>query len=235
MTESRIVDIAGIAVKFVQCPAGVFDMGSDDGMPLEQPIRRVTINAPFWISTTLVTQELWSNVMSGNPSTFDGSKTLPVDGISYDNAIAFCNAATLMGGYRFVLPSEAQWEYACRAGTATEYFWGTSDNNAKDFGWFDMNAGGKTHDVAMLSANSWGLFDMVGNLWEWCDDVWHSDYNGAPNTDEPWNTNADRQPRRCLRGGAWDMDVFRLRSAYRSFDHRELGTSRFGLRIVLSG
>ena len=209
-------------------------MGSGDGLPLEQPIRRVVINDPFWISTTLVTQELWGNVMPENPSAFDSSRLLPVDGVSYDDAIAFCDAATVMSGHRVGLPSEAQWEYACRAGTTTDYFWGSSKSDAKDFGWFDMNARDTTHHVASLAANPWGLFDIVGNLWEWCDDVWHSDYNDAPTTEEPWRTNGDRQPRRCLRGGAWDMDVFRLRSAYRSYDHRELGTSRFGMRIVMA-
>lgn len=234
MIETRAVYIAGVAVKFVQCPGGSFEMGSNNGLPLEQPIRRVTIDLPFWISTTLVTQELWGNVMSENPSTFINSGALPVDGISYDGAIEFCSSATAKSGHRLVLPTEAQWEYACRAGTTTEYFWGSSESDAREFGWFDMNARDTTHEIASLAANPWGLFDIVGNLWEWCDDVWHSDYNDAPETDEPWYTNADRQPRRCLRGGAWDMDVFRLRSAYRSYDHRDLGTSRFGMRIVIA-
>ena len=234
MIKTQTIRVAGVPIRFVQCPTGVFDMGSDTGLPLEQPIRRVTINEPFWISTTLVTQELWVNVMSENPSTFVNSGALPVDGISYDSAIEFCNIAMEMSGYRLVLPSEAQWEYACRAGTTTEYFWGSSESDAKCFGWFDINARGTTHDVASLAPNPWGLFDIVGNLWEWCHDVWHSDYDDAPTTEAPWLTSADRQKRRCLRGGAWDMDVFRLRSTYRSYDHRELGTSRFGMRIVMA-
>jgi len=232
--ETQTVRIASVAVQMVKCPVGEFDMGSDVGLPLEMPVHQVNIDRPFWISTTLVTQELWANVMPTNPSTFHDSNALPVDGASYDDAIAFCTSAGKLSGHRLTLPTEAQWEYACRAGTTTEYFWGESQADAVKFGWFDMNACGRTHEVAQLAANPWGLFDMVGNLWEWCDDVWHSDYNGAPTTYGPWNTRAEEQPRRCLRGGAWDMDVFRLRSAYRSYDHRGLGTSRFGMRIVMA-
>ncbi len=234
MIETCTIEIAGIAVDFVRCPTGSFNMGSNEGLPLEQPIRRVVVNKPFWIATTLVTQQLWGRVMPDNPSTFDSSGMLPVDGISYDSAIAFCTAATMTSNHRFILPSESQWEYACRAGTTTEYFWGSSKADAKNYGWFDMTARGTSHEIASLAPNPWGLFDIVGNLWEWCDDVWHSDYEDAPNTDEPWHVNADRQPRHCLRGAAWDMDVFRLRSAYRSYDHGELGTSRFGLRVVMA-
>lgn len=234
MVEMQTIDIAGVAVTFAKCPTGTFVMGSDEGLPLEQPIRHVMIGQAFWISTTLVTQELWSKVIAGQPSAFHGSSALPVDGVSYDSALAFCDSATAISGQRFALPTEAQWEYACRAGTATEYFWGSSASDANRYGWFDLNARDRTHDVASLAPNPWGLFDIVGNLWEWCADVWHSDYEDAPNSEQAWNMNADRQPRRCLRGGAWNMDVFRLRSAYRSYDHRELGTSRFGMRIVIA-
>lgn len=233
MIETRTIRIAEVPFNFVQCPAGSFHMGSDHGFPLEQPIRHVTINTPFWISTTLVTQELWSGVMPENPSAFRHSSSLPVDSVSHDSAIAFCASATMISGHRFALPTEAQWEYACRAGTQSEFFWDSSQSDAASFGWFDMNSRDTTHEVATLKANPWGLYDIVGNLWEWCEDVWHSDYNEAPQTDEPWQMNAEQQPRRCLRGAAWDMDVFRLRSAYRSCDHRDLGTSRFGMRIVM--
>lgn len=234
MVETRSIQIAGVTVRFIRCPVGTFEMGSNGGLPIEQPTRRVAINQPFWIAETLVTQKLWVNVMETNPSTFNYSDELPVDGVSYDSAIDFCRVATEKSGVALTLPTEAQWEYACRAGTATEYFWGSDGNSAAQYGWFDMTAQNTTHEVASLAPNPWGLFDIVGNLWEWCADVWHSDYIGAPDTAEPWQTNSDRQPRRSLRGGAWDMDVFRLRSAYRSCDHRDLSTSRFGLRIAVA-
>jgi formylglycine-generating enzyme required for sulfatase activity len=233
MVESRVVQIAGIDTEFVKCPSGSFRMGSVHGLPLEQPIRDVTIEDPFWISTMLVTQRVWASVMPENPSLFRDSINLPVDGITHEDAIAFCISATKLSGHHLSLPTEAQWEYACRAGTTTEYFWGSSHAEATNFGWFDLNSRERTHEVGELEANPWGLHDIVGNLWEWCLDVWHSDYIDAPQKNEPWYANNEHQPRRCLRGGAWDMDVFRLRSAYRSFDHRDLGTSRFGMRVVI--
>lgn len=209
-------------------------MGSDHGLPLEQPVHTVSIGKPFWIATTLVTQGAWEAVLPENPSRFQDSLDLPVDSVSYDQALAFCSKASEISDVGLTLPTEAQWEYACRSGVDTEFFWGTSADEAKSYGWFESNARDRTHEVGLLKANPWGLFDIVGNLWEWCDDVWHSDYQNAPTDGAPWLTEEARQPRRCLRGGAWDMDVFRLRSAYRSFDHRELGTSRFGMQLVLT-
>lgn len=228
------LDIAGVMVSFARCPPGVFDMGSLYGLPIETPVRKVTISEPFRIATTLVTQTLWERVMHGNPSRFTGSGQLPVDSVSYDDALAFCDAITQLSDHRFSLPTEAHWEYACRAGTTTEYFWGESAADASAYAWFDLTSRRQTHDVAQLRPNPWGLYDSVGNLWEWCADVWHGDYTDAPVTGEARQSGTDRQPRRCLRGGAWDMDVFRLRSAYRSCEHHNLGISRFGFRIVIS-
>ena len=208
-------------------------MGSNEGLPLEQPVHQVSIESPFWIMTHLVTQELWLQFSTDNPSKFINSDKLPVDSVSYDAAVSFCHCINERYGYQLRLPGEAQWEYACRAGTSSEYFWGASNKDAIKYGWFDLNSLEQTHPVARLAPNPWGIYDIVGNVWEWCDDVWHSDYHNAPETDETWMTNVERQPRRCLRGGAWDMDVFRLRSAYRSYDHRELGIAAFGLRLIM--
>ncbi len=227
-------ELAGHSLEFVCIPSGRFLMGSSHGLPLELPTRDVQISNPFWIGSQPISQDVWNSVVSNNPSTFSYSPHLPVDGISFDDAIAFCRMASEITGHSFSLPTEAQWEFACRAGTTSEYFWGDSAERSGEFGWFDMNANGKTHEVGVLQPNPWGLYDIVGNLWEWCQDVWHSDYDGAPNTDEAWMTDEALQPRRCLRGGAWDVDAFRLRSAYRSFDHKVLGTSRFGIRVVIN-
>jgi formylglycine-generating enzyme required for sulfatase activity len=87
--------------------------------------------------------------------------------------------------------------------------------------------------VGLRKPNPWGLFDIIGNLWKWCEDVWHGDYVGAPIDGSPWLSGADRQPRRCLRGGAWNMDAFRCRSTYRSWDRKDVATNRFGFRIAV--
>ncbi|MDH5182076.1 MAG: formylglycine-generating enzyme family protein, partial [Gammaproteobacteria bacterium] len=167
MSNTKNIQFNNINLEFIQCPAGSFTMGSSNGLPLELPVRQVKIENPFWISTTLVTQALWTEVMPGNPSRFTGSGNLPVDSISYDAALAFCEAANVNYAVQFRLPTEAEWEYACRAGTMTEYFWGASSADALKYGWFDMNAQEQTHPVAELAPNPWGLYDVVGNLWEW--------------------------------------------------------------------
>jgi formylglycine-generating enzyme required for sulfatase activity len=102
-----------------------------------------------------------------------------------------------------------------------------------DYAWFDLNSGDCTHSVGLKRPNPWGLYDMIGNVWEWCADVWHGNYDGAPQDGSPWLEGEGRQARRCLRGGAWDMNAFRCRSPYGSFDHRELATNRFGFRVAV--
>ena len=103
----------------------------------------------------------------------------------------------------------------------------------QEYAWFEENSREETHPVGLKKPNPWGLFDIIGNLWEWCEDVWHSDYIGAPTDGSPWRSGADRRPRRCLRGGAWNMDAFRCRSTYRSWDRKDVATNRFGMRIAV--
>jgi formylglycine-generating enzyme required for sulfatase activity len=132
------------------------------------------------------------------------------------------------------LPSEAEWEYACRAGTATEYFFGDCEADLGAYAWFCLNSDERPHPVGLKRPNSWGFYDMAGNVWEWCSDVWHSDYTGAPTDGSPRQDGGERQPRRCLRGGAWNFDAFRCRSAYRSRDWKHFATNHFVVRIAVS-
>jgi eukaryotic-like serine/threonine-protein kinase len=215
-------------------PPGTFVMGSDRGLPLESPVHAVTVAHPFLLGKCPVTQEQWAAVVGTNPSEFRGGRGLPVDSVSWDDAQTFCARLGQAAGRIVRLPSEAEWEYACRAGTATEFFHGESEADLAAYAWFDRNSQGRTHRVGTKAANPWGLHDMTGNVWEWCEDVWHGDYEGAPADGEPWREGAERQPRRCLRGGAWNFDAFRCRSAYRSREWRHFATNHFGLRVAVA-
>jgi formylglycine-generating enzyme required for sulfatase activity len=159
---------------------------------------------------------------------------LPVESVSFDDATTFCDRASKLNGRTVRLPSEAEWEYACRAGTTEEFFFGKDEHDLAEYAWFDLNSNGCTHKVGTKRANAWGLCDMVANVWEWCADMWHCDYQGAPDTAIPWLSDVDTQPRRCLRGGSWNYDGFRCRSAYRSRDWKHFATDHFGFRIIVT-
>ena len=226
-------------IPFVALPGGSFMMGSANDLYGETPAHPVRV-APYRLSMTPVTRGQWRAVMGNDPSRLPGTADHPVDSISWDDATAFCDR---LGGVR--LPSEAEWEYACRAGTTDDFFFGAGGPYLDEtdialsvarkldaYAWFAGNSGGGTHPVSLKAPNPFGLYDMIGQLWEWCADPWHRDYDGAPETAAVWSEGADDQPRRVLRGGAWDMNAFRCRSPYRSHDHRALATDRFGFRLA---
>ncbi len=215
---------------FVRIEAGGFLMGATDGLPLEMPPHWVDIRQPFYASAWPVTQRVWQTVMGSNPSAFDGDTRLPVDSVSWQEVQRFCRRLSSVTDRHVRMPTEAEWEYACRAGTTGEYFF-DHERQAEDYAWYDMNSQDQTHPVGLKKPNPWGLFDIVGNLWEWCEDAWFADYRHA--TSDGSARAGDPAGRHTLRGGAWDMDVFRCRSAYRSFDFSHLGTSRFGCRVII--
>lgn len=235
----------GLEFEMLTVQRGKFVMGSENQIFSESPPHDVSIGANFLLGKYPVTQLQWQAVMGTNPSGFSDSPNHPVDSVSWDQAIDFCERLSEKSDHRVRLPSEAEWEYACRGGSQTDFFFGPwgpfPDETAVlqearhvlvDFAWFDYNSGDRTHPVGLKQPNPWGFYDMIGNVWEWCADVWHSDYDGGPNDGSHWLDNAARQPRRCQRGGAWDMDAFRCRSSYRSWDHKEGATNRFGFRIA---
>jgi formylglycine-generating enzyme required for sulfatase activity len=222
------------AMELVRISPGTFVMGSPRGLPLELPPHLVSLTQPFLLGKCPVTQEQWQAVMGTNPSEFRGGPGLPVDGVSWDDAQTFCERLSQATGRVVRLPTEAEWEYACRAGTATEFCFGDSEAALDASAWFDRNSDGRTHPVGTKAANAWGLHDMAGNVWEWCADVWHSDYEAAPADGRAWRDAVERQPRRCLRGGAWNFDAFRCRSAYRSREWKHFATNHFGLRVVVA-
>jgi formylglycine-generating enzyme required for sulfatase activity len=154
-------------------------------------------------------------VMGTNPSNFKGSQN-PVEKVSWDDAVEFCRNLSAMpaekkAGYIYRLPTEAEWEYACRAGTTTEYSFGDSDSALGDYAWYDENSGRTTHPVGGKKPNPWGLYDMHGNVFEWCQD-WHGDYPSGSVTDP---TGAAVGSYRVYRGGSWDYYSGVCRSAIR--------------------
>jgi len=246
-TDAVLTIASDIApLELVRVLAGECQMGTTNRQFSETPPHRIVIRSDFLLGQYPVTQAQWLAVMGNNPSAFRESLDHPVDSVSWDQAATFCDQLAAQCGRPVRLPSEAEWEYSCRAGTSGEYFFGSWGpfldpsevprevwQVLRDYAWFDINSRDSTQPVGLKRPNPWGLHDMIGNVWEWCADVWHRDYSGAPSDGGPWLDGEQHQPRRCLRGGAWDMDAFRCRSSYRSYDHRDLATNRFGFRVLV--
>ena len=185
----------------VRVPAGEFMMGS----PLseagrwsdEGPQHRVTVRS-FAMGKTEVTQAQWRAVMGSNPNTFTScGDDCPVEGVSWDDAQQFVARLSSQTRHAYRLPSEAEWEYACRAGSQQRY---CGSDNVEDVAWFDSNSGATTHAAALKRPNGWGLYDMSGNVWEWTQDCWNANYNGAPTDGSAWTQGDCFQ--RVVRGGS---------------------------------
>lgn len=214
-------------IEMVLIPPGSFIMGSTHGNDNERPVHRVTISYFFYMGRTEVTQAQGQQVMGSNPSHFKGDN-LPVEQVSWDDAQAFVDKLNqLHDSYFYRLPSEAEWEYACRAGSTGDYA-----DALDSMAWYSDNSGGTTHEVGTKQANAFGLYDMHGNVWEWCEDWYHSSYNGAPLDGSAW-LNGGEQKYRVLRGGSWFSHGSNYtRSAYRGWYSPELRFNYVGFRVV---
>jgi len=218
-----------IGMKFRLIEPGTFIMGSMEKND-EMPLRKVTLTRPYYIGVYEVTQEQYQKVMGENPSHFVG-KNLPVDRVTWNDAQDFCDELSSLdpgGSYR--LPSEAEWEYACRAGTTSRYYWGNScDDPDNAYAWCGMNSKGKSQPIGTRKPNPWGLYDMSGNMWEWVQDYYTDKNPEGPLTDP---TGPERGVRRVLRGGSWHMPSKCLRSAKRHprIEHR--GEEDTSFRVV---
>jgi formylglycine-generating enzyme required for sulfatase activity len=234
--EGLSIDLGGgTTMEFVLIPAGSFYMGSPpeekDRSSGEGPVRRVQITKPLYIGKYEVTQAQYKAVVGSNPSHFSGAD-LPVESVSWQEAMLFCDKLTNSYGSHFRLPTEAEWEYACRAGSQSRFSYGDDPDYAQlaQYAWYDDNSDEKTHSVGQKKPNKFGLYDMYGNVWEWCSD-WYTDSYRNMTTVDP--TGPSSGEHRTLRGGSWYNNAGRCRSAARS-----LGTpgNRFtssGFRVVL--
>jgi formylglycine-generating enzyme required for sulfatase activity len=217
-----------------------FVMGSDQGESAEQPAHRVTMTHAFYIARYEVPQNLWQTVMGGNPSRWKGARN-SVEELSFDEAESFCQKASrLMRAAKLIaddevirLPSEAEWEYAARAGTTTRYSFGDDAAPLGRFGWFNGNAAGNDPPVGAKMPNAWKLYDVHGYLWEWCRDAWHPDYRDAPQDGSAWLAGGDAT-KRVLRGGSWKDPAERLTSTSRRAAPKDIRDDAVGLRCVLS-
>jgi len=222
------VTVNSIAMKLTLIKPGSFMMGSDSGIPNEKPVHKVTLTEPFYIGVHEVTQEQYEKVMKANPAYFKGPKR-PVEAVSWNDAQEFCRRLSKMENRRYRLPTEAEWEYACRAGTSTEYYWGS--NFDPRYAWLTHKSGQATHDVGTRLPNAWGLYDMSGNVWEWCED-WYAEYPASSDEQvDPKGPSAGKS--RVLRGGSWFSYPGYCRSADRSRSTPDYRSSSVGFRIVL--
>jgi formylglycine-generating enzyme required for sulfatase activity len=254
LSETRRV--AGMEFEMVWCPAGEFWMGSEEGVGRhdEHPRHRVKISQPFLMGQTQVTQALWEKVMGGvwrSPLGGDPLPRQPVVMINWYDAVRFCNALSGLdnlqpvygigtgdrpsvsldptaNGYR--LPTEAEWEYAAKAGTELEY---AGSDTLDAVAWHNGNSSGQTHPVGEKQANAWGLYDMTGNVWEWCADQWTGSDGQTDNySDRDRRQGVSQTTARMRRGGGWCSDADTSRIAYRGSDSAYQRSFALGMRVV---
>jgi formylglycine-generating enzyme required for sulfatase activity len=228
----------GVKLEMVLIPAGEFMMGSPgsdrSAASSEKPQHRVRITRPFYLGKYLVTQEQWETVMGDNPSQFKGPKN-PVETVSWEECQPFLDKLNVKSGPaagKFQLPTEAQWEYACRAGSTTRYCCGDEESGLGEYAWYRTNSENCTHPVGEKKPNAWGLCDIHGNVWEWCQDWYDEGYYANSPADDPRGpeTGSDR----VVRGGPWRRPARSCRSANRG--HVKGSAARgndLGLRVCL--
>lgn len=220
-------------MEFVLTPAGEFMMGSlleeQDSYSNEYPVHEVSIKNSFYIGKHPVTQAEWRTIMRDNPSTFIMGYR-PVESVSWGDVQEFIERLNEKeGSNRYRLPSEAEWEYACRAGTQTKYSFGDNKEKLNEYAWYNQNSGSETHPIGRKKPNSWSLYDMHGNVWEWVQDSWHNNYKGAPSDGSAWE---DGGSFRVSRGGSWYRDSKSCRSADRDWHKPGYRGSDLGFRLL---
>jgi len=232
----RTVDNS-IGIKLTLIPAGEFQMGSpgsdSDALDSEKPQHTVRITKPLYLGVTEVTQEQYERVMGTNPANFKGAQ-LPAENMSWEDAVEFCRKLSSLPAERsagrvYRLPTEAEWEYACRAGSKTKWSFGDSESSLGDYAWYGSNSGSR-QAVGQKKPNAWGLYDMHGNVWEWCSD-WHGNYASTTVSDP---TGATAGSDRVSRGGGWYGGARDCRSAIRGGSAPGYRLVNLGFRVAFS-
>jgi len=219
----------GVELEMIRIEAGTFVMGSNV-YDEEKPPHRVRISRPFYIGKYPVTQGQWQAVMGSNPSYFKGDN-LPVEQVSWHDAVEFCQKLSDETGRKYRLPTEAEWEYAARAGSKGKYSFGDDQNRLGEYAWFDGNSGKKTHPVGQKKPNDWGLYDMHGNVWEWVQDWYGKDYyRQSVNSVDPQGPSSGNY--RGLRGGSWIYALDGCRASNRVNGQPGVRYSNVGFRLV---
>lgn len=217
--------------KMISVSGGTFEMGATseqtDPENDEKPVHSVTLSS-YMIGETEVTQALWKAVMGTNPSHFKGDN-LPVECVSWEDCQDFVYRLSDLTGQRFRLPTEAEWEYAARGGSRSRGMQYSGAYGLDNCGWYDGNSGGKTHPVATKQANELGIYDMSGNVREWCQD-WPCSYSSSAQTNP---TGPSSGSRRVFRGGGWNGSAWLCRVAYRNYYTPSSRWSYLGLRLAL--
>jgi formylglycine-generating enzyme required for sulfatase activity len=234
-----------IGMKLVLIPKGTFQMGSpieEEGARDAEGQHQVTISKDYYLGGTEVTQGQYEKVMGTNLSNFQkrvirksDSSMYPVEQVSWEDAVEFCKKLSALpdekkAGRVYRLPTEAEWEYACRAGSKTAYSFGESSKSLGDYAWFAGNGISQTHPVGEKNPNAWGLYDMHGNVWEWCSD-WFDDYPEGAVTDPVGHEEGSS---RVFRGGGWSYVAAYCRSAYRNGYFPSTRDDSLGFRVALS-
>ena len=223
----------GISIDMIRVEAGTFVMGATPEMKdpddEEKPAHQVTLTNDYYIGKYEVSQALWQAVMGKNPSNFKG-ENLPVEKVSWNDCQEFLSKLNKITGKNFRLPTEAEWEFAARGGKKSRGYQYSGSNNISDVAWYEVNSGSKTHAVGSKQANELGIYDMSGNVWEWCQD-WYGKYSSSSQTDP---TGSNSRFYRVNRGGGCFYTAEFCRSSFRGFIAPDDRGTDLGLRLVLS-
>ena len=238
--QNRIIPDLGI--KCVLIEAGTFRMGSAESGPNdEKPVHQVKIGCGYWMGTCEITQAQWHAMMGTYPSKYKGDK-LPVEMVSWHEIDEFCRkltkrelkASRLPDGYIYRLPTEAEWEYAARGGAKSRGFKYPGSNDPEEVAWHHPGSSDETHPVGTKLPNELGLYDMAGNVWEWCLDFYAPDYYSIASESDPFNNNHGEKIYRVCRGGSWGLYPTHCRSANRGGGTPSGRFYSYGFRVVLA-